>query len=574
MATSFHPVKRAHTRTGEAAAAGSATRGPAGLPAANVKAIRLARLPKTGELIARELRRRIVRGELKEGAFLPSEAELMAQLSVSRSSLREALRILESESLLTVRRGSRGGPIVHRPDPNLAAKYFGLVLQARGTTLQDVYIARMLIEPPAVRMVVQNAKGRTPANLHAIMDEERAALEAEDIPRLTRGITQFHEALVELTGNRTLLLIMHMLNIIYEQHIAALSVTIGADFDRVKASRLSLKAQERLVQYIEAGDEDAAVAYWRRHVSRVKEILFEHDHVRHLIDVVALPPVNGGAADSGRQAAQDAAASEDEFEPKAARRGSDLQPFALEKIPKTGELIARELRKRIIRGELGEGASLPPESELMAHFAVSRASLREALRILESESLVTVRRGSQGGPVVQRPDPDLAARYFGLLLQTSGTTLQDVYVARLLIEPPAVRLLVQNAREEAPAVLREIVERQRAAGDAGDKVGVMMGIARFHESLIELTGNQTLLLIMHMLNIIYQEQMGAIHAAGVDYDSARVIRMSTKSQERLLELVEAGDEDGAVDHWRHHLLKVREYLTGPNMVTSVIDVLP
>lgn len=573
MATTLHKVKRA-AATGEAAAAatGAPATARAGLAVGDMKTIRLAKMPKTGELIARELRRRIVRGELKEGAFLPSESELMAQLSVSRSSLREALRILESESLLTVRRGSRGGPIVHRPDPNLAAKYFGLVLQARGTTLQDVYIARMLIEPPAVRMVVQNAKGRTPASLHAIMDEERAALQAEDIPRLTRGITQFHEALVELTGNRTLLLIMHMLNIIYEQHIAALSIAIGADFDRLKASRLSLKAQERLVQFIEAGDEDAAVAYWRKHVSRVKEILFEHDHVRHLIDVVALPSPAAVASDSGRPAAHEN--TDDDFESKALRRGSDLQPFALEKIPKTGELIARELRKRIVRGELGEGASLPPETELMAHFAVSRASLREALRILESESLVTVRRGSQGGPVVQRPDPDLAARYFGLLLQMTGTTLMDVYLARLLIEPPAVRLLVQNARDEAPAVLREIVERQRAASAAGDARGVLTGIARFHESLIELTGNQTLLLIMHMLNIIYQEQMGAINAAGVDYDEAKVVRMSAKSQERLLELVEAGDEDGAVNHWRGHLLKAREYLTGPNMVTSVIDVLP
>src|ERR1700743_249632 len=73
------------------------------------------RAPKTAELIAANLRRQIVGGGLKEGLALPPEAELMEQFRVSRPTLREAFRILEAESLITIRRGSRGGAQVTAP---------------------------------------------------------------------------------------------------------------------------------------------------------------------------------------------------------------------------------------------------------------------------------------------------------------------------------------------------------------------------------------------------------------------------------------------------------------------------
>ena len=65
--------------------------------------------------------------------------------------------------------------------------------------------------------------------------------------------------------------------------------------------------------------------------------------------------------------------------------------------PKTAELIASQLRGQIVRGELKAGDTLPPEITLMEQFGVSRPTLREAFRILETESLIDVRRGSRGG---------------------------------------------------------------------------------------------------------------------------------------------------------------------------------
>jgi hypothetical protein len=83
--------------------------------------------------------------------------------------------------------------------------------------------------------------------------------------------------------------------------------------------------------------------------------------------------------------------------------------------PKTAELIASYIRGQVVRGELKTGDSLPPETALMEMFGVSRPTLHEAFRILEAESLISVRRGARGGARVVSPDIAVAARYVGLL---------------------------------------------------------------------------------------------------------------------------------------------------------------
>src|SRR5262249_55414024 len=95
-------------------------------------------LPKAGELVAFQLRRRIVAGELTEGATLPNDPALRGELGVSRPTLREAWRVLESEGLISTRRGAREGPQVHPPTERVAARYATLVLQAERTTMIDI----------------------------------------------------------------------------------------------------------------------------------------------------------------------------------------------------------------------------------------------------------------------------------------------------------------------------------------------------------------------------------------------------------------------------------------------------
>ena len=93
--------------------------------------------------------------------------------------------------------------------------------------------------------------------------------------------------------------------------------------------------------------------------------------------------------------------------------------------PKTAELVAGTLRRMVVDGQLTDGDFLPNEAELMTHFGVSRPTLREAVRVLESERLVEVRRGSRTGARVRVPGPEIVARPAGLLLELSGATIAD-----------------------------------------------------------------------------------------------------------------------------------------------------
>ncbi len=156
------------------------------------------RVPKAAELLAARIRGQIIRGELKEGDALPAESELMETFGVSRPTLREAIRVLEMESLLRMRRGSRGGALVTAPDPTVAARAVGVLLQLRGVTLRDIHEARTMIEPMAARHIAESRDSRAALEtLHARNEAGRAAVrDFREFPHLSWG---FHRGLIEGT---------------------------------------------------------------------------------------------------------------------------------------------------------------------------------------------------------------------------------------------------------------------------------------------------------------------------------------------------------------------------------------
>lgn len=253
-------------------------------PAATGGTARSARRePRAGERVARELRNSIIRGELKDGAPLLSEPELMAHFRVSRPTLREGLRILESESLISVKRGAGGGPRVHRPDSSVVARHFGLVLQSKGTTLEDFSDARLAIEPQLARLAAEKSRGNVAA-LRAVIEEERIAIHDDIL--LSAALLRFNDVLAEMTGNQTIALIWSMLNTIARRHSSAVAIFSGDHPGNVNAIRRSLKAQSKLTDLIEAGNADGAEAFWRTHVDKTSEIMLRTQRIERVIDVL------------------------------------------------------------------------------------------------------------------------------------------------------------------------------------------------------------------------------------------------------------------------------------------------
>lgn len=219
------------------------------------------RVPKTGEVVARSIRSRIVSGELPEGSFLPPEAELMQQFRISRPTLREAFRILESEQLIHLRRGARNGAEVLAPKREVAARFAGLVLQASGASLADVFAARLLLFPPATRLLAESHSTADIESLQRLVDEIEGS--AEDPPVFLRRATDFNLKIVELTGSPTLLLLAGMLDDIIDQA----GMTVVGQWTSRPALRQDqttavVAAMRRLLGLIEAGDGAAAEAFW------------------------------------------------------------------------------------------------------------------------------------------------------------------------------------------------------------------------------------------------------------------------------------------------------------------------
>ncbi|MDB5422897.1 MAG: transcriptional regulator, GntR family [Phenylobacterium sp.] len=223
------------------------------------------------------------------------------------------------------------------------------------------------------------------------------------------------------------------------------------------------------------------------------------------------------------------------------------------RIPKTAELVADSIRRQITGGALKEGDTLQPEAQIIEEFAVSRPTVREAFRILESEKLISVSRGSRGGARVHVPRPEQVARYAGFVLQSRKASYRDVYEARILIEPPAARHVAETRSKQAPPILRAVIQAQRDA-EAADDFG--RAVATFHTRLIELTGNQTLILISGMFDGIvaqFQSEVARLNRANPKVGARRRTEVGLKSQEKLVGFIEAGDGSGAEAHWRAHM---------------------
>jgi len=236
--------------------------------------------------------------------------------------------------------------------------------------------------------------------------------------------------------------------------------------------------------------------------------------------------------------------------------------------PKTAELVAGTLRRMIVDGQLADGDFLPHEKDLMEHFQVSRPTLREAVRVLESDRLVEVRRGSRTGARVRVPGPEIVARPACLLLELSGATLADVMTARIAIEPPAAKLLADEGVEEAHEELARIVSEIPTARETGRLASAS---ANLHRRLVELSGNATLGLLAGMLHEISERHTSSvIHQQEVP--KAQYEKM-LRSYRRLMDLVVARDGAAAEIHWRKHMENSANALLKGYETTKVRDIL-
>src|SRR5260221_4553083 len=244
--------------------------------------------------------------------------------------------------------------------------------------------------------------------------------------------------------------------------------------------------------------------------------------------------------------------------------------------PRLAEIIAASLRDDILTGKLKEGDSMPRQEDLFTQFRVSLPAVREAMRILETEGLVEVRRGNVGGEIVHLPKAERTAQMIAMVLQTRAASPSDVSGALSYIEPICARLCAarpDRATEVVPA-LRAAIEAQQA--EFADASRYSLNARRFHETLVERCGNETMILVIGALETIWSAHESAVWdeavaegngpgvagSRGLAGDPAapmaeRMRRAALRDHEKLLAAIEASDEDRAASIAGTHLAATR-----------------
>lgn len=226
------------------------------------------RIPKASEIVASAIHSRIVSEQLAVGVRMPSEPELMEQFGVGRATVREALRLLEHDGLIDIRRGVNGGNFVRHPDIKQISKTMSLLFGTKKATLREFLEFRMLIEPAAAKMAADNS---TPEDLGMMEPVAAVGNKLEHVPDL-------HMLIANASGNRVLSV---MLN--------ALHHSFGAHFRRnhIRDDQLleTQAAHKKIARQIVKRNSDGAAKAMQIHLEAYGQYLKENN----LLDAPIVP---------------------------------------------------------------------------------------------------------------------------------------------------------------------------------------------------------------------------------------------------------------------------------------------
>jgi GntR family transcriptional regulator, transcriptional repressor for pyruvate dehydrogenase complex len=237
------------------------------------------------------------------------------------------------------------------------------------------------------------------------------------------------------------------------------------------------------------------------------------------------------------------------------------QPIAVARVRPAYIQVSDQLRDLIIKGGLAPGERLPVETELSVMFGVSRSTVREALRTLSSQNLVTTRRGVNGGTFVAEPDADNLGAFLetsiGLLTGTAGISVAELLEARSLFEVPAASLAATRRTAEQLEFLRQSLA---GAGQSGLSHN-FEGHKEFHRLIMEVSGNR-------LLEVITRPIFSVLRTRFLRDQAPREFWVCVvDDHQKIFDAIEASDAESAGSLMQEHLDRLR-------VTYETIDVAP
>jgi DNA-binding FadR family transcriptional regulator len=221
---------------------------------------------------------------------------------------------------------------------------------------------------------------------------------------------------------------------------------------------------------------------------------------------------------------------------------------------KLSEAIAAQILDDIARRGMTEGEPLMSEAAMLETYGGGRASVREALRILETNGLIKIKAGPRGGAVVGSVDPVQFGRSATRYFQLGGATVRELIEARLILEPATTGLA---ARRRDPADMQRLRNWLEATHDQpiGDDSAYLTEVFEFHSIVAGMSGNLVLdLITLAMKDVFTSRVRGAVYPSS----ARKRVRLV---HEEIAQLILDGDADGAQNLMREHLEEYVRYAT-------------
>ncbi|HEY1831630.1 MAG TPA: FCD domain-containing protein [Acidimicrobiales bacterium] len=348
------------------------------------------------------------------GDVLGSESELLERYEVSRAVFREAVRLVEHLQVARTRRGPGGGLVVTEPTVSAVIDAVVLYLHRVDAPLDELFEARVVLEEIASQLASERSDEEDMAQLRIFVEADRVSADSD--PRA------LHALVASISRNPALELFVEVLNQaaqLYTSDWRHLGNEVGKE---------TLRAHSKIAEAIIAGDPGLARVRMRKHLRAEADFLNRRRSTRRLLpDQVVLTP-------------------------------SDNE--------KGAEAVARNITLAIVGEGMQPGDLVGTEAELIEREGVSRALLREAVRLLEHHQTARMRRGPGGGLFVMAPSANAVTDVAAIYLARRGLRPVELTELRTGVEVAIVDLAATRIDAEGRLGIEEALARELTATDA------------------------------------------------------------------------------------------------------------
>lgn len=219
--------------------------------------------------------------------------------------------------------------------------------------------------------------------------------------------------------------------------------------------------------------------------------------------------------------------------------------------PKTAMLVAQRIVRDIVRSHMSPGELLPPERVMLEKYATGRGTLREALRLLEFQGVISLKPGPGGGPVLQTPSASHLASTLMLLMQLNRAPYQVIVDVRNALEPVISELAAEQISDASLAELAKTIDQMRSEID--DRESFLEANKRFHDIIAWSSGN---VLFAYIIDSLLGILDGTV--LGIDYPSYRRTAI-LKAHEEIYAALAERDPEASRERMRRHIQEYTRY---------------